>query len=244
MDVFARAVPRVPIDIRPGIPLTVGSFGDPASLSSIPAALVRKSCDIVEIRLDLLACESTTLDAAPWRRFEGMPLLFTARRASEGGEGDLDAETRMQMLGQILDDASLIDIEVASIPEMQPLLDQLSAIGTPWIGSFHNFQEVPGIDSLSAHRMAARNAGATGFKAAFELGWDMNQLGPLSLFIQQSEDFPVSLMGMGPLAPVSRVLFGQLGSVLNYGYLGDTPTAPGQWSALQLKEAIESTTKA
>ena len=167
-----------------------------------------------------------------------MPLLFTARRASEGGGGDLDADARMQLLRSILDDASLIDIEVASIPEMQPLLDELSAAGIPWIGSFHNFVEAPDANALSAQRMAARNAGAAGFKAAVELGWNMDLLGPLSLFLRQSTDFPVSLMGMGPLAPVSRVLFGQLGSVLNYGYLGNTPTAPGQWSARQLKEAI------
>ena len=45
-------------------------------------------------------------------------------------------------------------------------------------------------------------------------------------------------MGMGPLAPASRLLAAQLGSVLNYGYLGSEPTAPGQWSARFLKEAV------
>jgi 3-dehydroquinate dehydratase type I len=173
-----------------------------------------------------------------------MPLLFTARRASEGGAGDLNADTRMKMLRGVLDDASLVDIEVASISEMKALLDDLSDAGIPWIGSFHNFVEAPATSTLSAHRMAARNAGAAGFKAAVELGWNMDLLGPLAHFVQQSGNYPVSLMGMGPLAPVSRVLFGQLGSVLNYGYLGDTPTAPGQWSARQLKDAIQSVSKA
>jgi 3-dehydroquinate dehydratase-1 len=45
-------------------------------------------------------------------------------------------------------------------------------------------------------------------------------------------------MGMGPLAPVSRLLCAQCGSVLNYGYLGKTATAPGQWDAAFLKQAI------
>lgn len=237
-NVFARRVPRVPIVLKPGIPLVVGSFGDAASLASVPADLVRESCDLVEVRLDLLPSESMTSDVAPWRRFERMPLLFTARRASEGGAGDLDAENRMKLIRSVIDDASLVDIEVASIPEMQPLLDELSAAGIPWIGSFHDFSGTPEASVLSARQMAARNAGAAGFKAALELGWNMDQLGPLSLFVRQSTDYPVSLMGMGPLAPVSRVLFAQLGSVLNYGYLGTTPTAPGQWSAMQLKQAI------
>jgi 3-dehydroquinate dehydratase I len=45
-------------------------------------------------------------------------------------------------------------------------------------------------------------------------------------------------VGMGPLAAVSRLLCAQCGSVLNYGYLGETPTAPGQWDAASLKAAI------
>jgi 3-dehydroquinate dehydratase type I len=173
-----------------------------------------------------------------------MPLLFTARRSSEGGAGDLSADSRIEILRSVLDDASLIDIEVASIAEMQPLLKNLSSDGIPWIGSYHNFFESPTTATLSAHRMAARNAGAAGFKAAIELGWNVDQLGPLAQFVQESTDYPVSLMGMGPLAPVSRVLFGQLGSVLNYGYLGTTPTAPGQWSASDLMKAIRSVEKA
>jgi 3-dehydroquinate dehydratase-1 len=43
---------------------------------------------------------------------------------------------------------------------------------------------------------------------------------------------------MGPLAVVSRLLCAQCGSVLNYGYLGDEPTAPGQWDAGSLKRAM------
>ena len=49
---------------------------------------------------------------------------------------------------------------------------------------------------------------------------------------------PVATMGMGPLAPVSRLLCAQCGSLLNYGYLGTTATAPGQWDSGLLKTAI------
>ena len=45
-------------------------------------------------------------------------------------------------------------------------------------------------------------------------------------------------MGMGPLAPASRLLAAQCGSLLNYGYLGTGSTAPGQWPARLLKEAL------
>jgi 3-dehydroquinate dehydratase len=50
-----------------------------------------------------------------------------------------------------------------------------------------------------------------------------------------------SLMGMGRYAQVSRLLAAQHGSLLNYGYLGNEPTAPGQWPARLLKQAIAAT---
>jgi 3-dehydroquinate dehydratase len=43
---------------------------------------------------------------------------------------------------------------------------------------------------------------------------------------------------MGALAPESRVRCAHAGSVLNYGYIGQAPTAPGQWTAAALREAI------
>ena len=45
-------------------------------------------------------------------------------------------------------------------------------------------------------------------------------------------------MGMGPLGAVSRLLYAQHGARLIYGYLGDTPTAPGQWSAALCRQAL------
>ncbi|MEM1083473.1 MAG: type I 3-dehydroquinate dehydratase [Verrucomicrobiota bacterium] len=236
-------MPQIPVALDPGKPLVVGSFGDAASLSSVSPEEARESCDLIEIRIDLLGGSGAGADHTLWQRFADIPLLFTARRGSEGGAGDLDAETRCELLRQVLPDSSLIDIEIASIPEMETLIGELAEAGIPWIGSCHDFDATPGLDLLAANRMAAANAGAAAFKAAFELGWDSGRLGELASFLSQSGELPTALMGMGPLAPVSRVLFAQLGSVLNYGYLGSTPTAPGQWSARQLKEAIASTSK-
>jgi 3-dehydroquinate dehydratase I len=50
----------------------------------------------------------------------------------------------------------------------------------------------------------------------------------------------VATMGMGPLAAASRVRCALAGSVLNYGYLGEAPTAPGQWPAAKLRAAIRA----
>ena len=51
---------------------------------------------------------------------------------------------------------------------------------------------------------------------------------------------PIAVMGMGPMGPVSRLLYSQLGSCLVYGYLGDQEAAPGQWHVSLLKETLRN----
>jgi 3-dehydroquinate dehydratase-1 len=63
-------------------------------------------------------------------------------------------------------------------------------------------------------------------------------LARLAEFQLEDHGLPVATMGMGPLAPVSRLLCAQCGSVFNYGFVGKTATAPGQWESALLKRAI------
>lgn len=217
-----------------GSRLIVGSTAGAADLQSTDAEAAENSCDILEVRLDLLENAETR----PWQHLDSLPLLFTARRADEGGAGDLSAKARMHLLHAILDEASLIDIEVASISEMAPLLKELGQRQLPWIASFHDFEKLPDDEVMKSAAAQARKAGAHTFKVAAQLS-DSDDLARLIEFQKTDHGLPVASMGMGPLAPVSRVQCAQAGSTLNYGYLGDTPTAPGQWSARQLKQAIE-----
>lgn len=224
--------------LDPSQPLTVGSIGGSADLHDLDPNYVASACDLIEIRLDLL--DEASIQSAAWKKFSSMPILFTARRASEGGEGDHDATARSTMLQQALPDASLIDLELASRHDMSGLLEHVTAAHIPWVASVHDFSGVPSRAQLEAARDEARAAGAAAFKAAVTLTWATDPIPDLAGFLQAADGYPTALMGMGPLGPSSRILFAQLGSVLNYGYLGQTPTAPGQWSAAQLHQAIQS----
>jgi 3-dehydroquinate dehydratase-1 len=53
----------------------------------------------------------------------------------------------------------------------------------------------------------------------------------------ETSPIPVSAMGMGPVGKLSRLVLARAGSILNYGYL-QTPNAPGQWPATELKRLI------
>lgn len=218
-------------------PKVVGSFGSSMDLRNSDASITCQSCDIAEIRLDLLMEPDGSMNSSQWHHLSEVPLLFTARRIEEGGARALDAEQRMELLRMALDQAAIVDIEVASIVEMGGLLKELEARQIPWVASFHDFEKLPDRGTLENAARLARDAGAAVFKTAAKLSTP-DDLARLAEFQLADHGIPVSSMGMGPLAPVSRLLCAQSGSVLNYGYIGKNPTAPGQWDALLLKQAI------
>jgi 3-dehydroquinate dehydratase I len=220
-----------------GLPKIVGSFGGTGDLEAADPSIIRRICDIAEVRLDLIINGSGGAETSRWRHLEGVPLLFTVRRIEEGGALALNATERMAVLEGVLDDAACIDIEAASIVEMRTLVKTLESRGIPWIASFHDFEKFPETSTLEDAAKRALDAGAHAFKAAALLHRPAD-IARLAEFQLADHGIPVATMGMGPLAPVSRLLCAQCGSVLNYGYLGETPTAPGQWDAALLKQAI------
>ena len=215
----------------------VGSLGSAAALENARPEAVPEACEILEIRLDALATGKIAANRAVWSHLVGVPLLFTARRREEGGNGDLDANTRTELLREALPDAALIDVELASTAEMKGILQEIQNAGIPWVASFHDFERLPTDDVLAAAAKRARDAGAAVFKLAARIHGP-DDLARLARFQASDQGLPLAVMGMGPLAPVSRLLCAQYGSVLNYGYLGETPTAPGQWDCAALKRAI------
>ena len=224
-----------PLKITPS--QVVGSFGSVDDLAQADMFSLGSACDLAEIRLDLLAAAGKPPECGLWSHLRDIPLLFTARRLEEGGALPLRAGERMALLRSALDQAALIDIEVASIGEMRELLDELKRRGIPWIASFHDFEKLPPSSALEDAAGLAKTAGAAAFKTAAMLHSPAD-VARLAEFQLTDHGIPVATMGMGPLAPVSRLLCAQCGSMLNYGFIGKNPTAPGQWDAALLKQAI------
>jgi 3-dehydroquinate dehydratase-1 len=236
--VSAAEVSRSQVVLEAAHPRVVGSFGSAAALTMADPNTVGAACDLAEIRLDLLAKEGVETTSRPWARLGDFPLLFTARRGDEGGAGALDAGRRSALLGAVLDEAALVDVELVSAVEMAATLAELKARGIPWVASWHDFEGRPeSFERIPVMAEQAARAGAACFKAAVRLHQpaDVDRLAEL---FSRADVLPLSLMGMGPLATESRLRCAAAGSVLNYGYLGDAPTAPGQCSAAELKAGI------
>lgn len=191
---------------------------------------------MVEIRLDLLNNIENALSDIPSKE-KYPPLLFTARCAEEGGKGNLSQESRESLLQTNSDLATAVDIEIANLAPMEKSVEFFQERDIPIIASSHDFYGIPDLNDLRTQIATAKAAGASVAKFAVTLS-EISSITTLVDFLREDHDIPISIMGMGSLGAISRVIFAQYGSVLNYGYLGNQTTAPGQWTAELLKEAI------
>jgi 3-dehydroquinate dehydratase-1 len=218
-------------------PLTVGVASQPEALAAfIKLSLEERqaTCDLVELRLDLLELDADELQhAIP---LMGVPVLLTARHPAEGGKGTEDPAGRKALLEPLIDLAAIIDIELRSVSDMRDIVAKARSHGVSVVGSFHDFKGTPGEEVLKGAMDFAQTAGLDAVKIATYLNGPEDLIRLMSLFTGQRR-LPTSAMGMGGLGRVSRLALAKLGSLLNYGYLGEA-NAPGQWPARQLKDLL------
>lgn len=214
-------------------PVVVGSLASAAALetarSSVPA------CDWLELRVDGLLREMTPEEIAAVRL--PLPLLITVRAEEEGGLYHFDSHAaRARLARLLLPAAAAVDWEIEYMDEAQELVQAAHEAGVPVVASAHDFEQTPAVEILLEKERRARALGADIVKFAFRLNSPEDMLAGLRLLRQRSGS--MAIMGMGTLGPVSRLMYAQYGSCLVYGYLGDTPTAPGQWSASMFRAAL------
>lgn len=216
-------------------PLVVGSVSDLAAWHAACAA-DSLPCDVVELRADGLPADTD------WSALAQMhccrPVLVTVRHESEGGLRPMCTAERVQIARSLLPLAAALDWEIAQLPEVPELVAEARAAGVLIIASAHDFEKTPALDSLLEKEQQARALGATVAKFAFRLHSAEDMMTGVQL--QRRASGTTTAMGMGPLGAVSRLLYAQHGACLIYGYLGDTPTAPGQWSAALCRQALDA----
>lgn len=215
----------------PQVVAAVASGDDLASLARLDLGPI---CDLIELRLDSLLDEATGIAAAIAPI--AAPIIATARHPAEGGAGDLSAAQRGELISRFAPLVSWIDVEIRSLQELSATVAVARDGGVGLIASFHDFSACPSIDLLRETITAAVAQGADVVKIAVHLTTLRQLTGLLSLFGEFPET-PLSVMGMGPLGKLSRLVFAKAGSVFNYGFLTEA-NAPGQWPAAELKRLI------
>ncbi len=210
---------------------TVTTPEDLAYLRTNPGIAVE--IDWLEFRLDDLREHLDEAEAVA-AEFRGK-LLITARHPSEGGKGDLPRETRFALLRRFLPFAGWMDVELRTVPDAGEVIAEAQAAGVRVVGSFHDFEAMPADAILGRSIAAAMEQGLDAAKLAVRME-RVSDIFVLAAMVETSP-IPVSAMGMGPVGKLSRLVLARAGSILNYGFL-QTPNAPGQWPARELKRLI------
>lgn len=192
-------------------------------------------CDWAELRVDALPPELTAKDVM--EVFPRLGVLVTPRHQSEGGLREWKDEERLRMALDLLPMAVAVDWEAALLPQAQELVQAAKAQEVTVIASHHDFEKTPTVEDMLEIEAAARAAGADIVKFAFRVT-SMDEV-MVGVELLQRATGPMAVMGMDAMfGPFSRILYAEHGSCLIYGYLGDTPTAPGQWSAERFYKAL------
>jgi 3-dehydroquinate dehydratase-1 len=191
--------------------------------------------DLFELRLDHLL----SLQEEVENRITNLPVpvIITARHPAEGGANGLPGIRRHELIARFLRYARYVDVELRSAESFHALLNSPLNRNVERILSLHDFDSTPTPRSLHAKARTARSHGAALFKVATRTDTGA-QLARLLEFIAQ-DDFgiPVSLMGMGKLGNVSRLLLAACGSTMAYAALADK-TVEGQLSVPELQDAF------
>jgi len=225
---------------HPSMPSSPKSVGSVADASLLNYNFSTKESDIVEFRLDNLIPQLTEVKNTLLKlKNSQIQTLITARCNTEGGQSQLNAGQRSQLLMGLAPLANFVDIELANLEEMEEAVNYVKEMGSLLVASHHNFKLTPSSDDLKDTISKAIDQGADIAKIAVFHN-SIEDIFRCADILHNHSSIAISMMGMGPLAPSSRLLYAQLGSVLNYGYLGTKSTAPGQWHAKQLNEAIQN----
>jgi 3-dehydroquinate dehydratase-1 len=193
--------------------------------------------DIVEVRLDKTGRPADWLARCQAIEAGGKPVLLTVRLRAEGGDWIEDDEARLKIYEAALPVLAAVDVELSSaicgaVASRARELDKVCLV------SHHDFQKTPPLDELESIVQRARQNGAVAKIATMiRRPADADLLRAL---ISRRGDQPLCVIGMGDEWKQTRVSFPQLGSCLTYGYL-DQPTAPGQWSAVELIRQLRET---
>ncbi len=206
-------------------PLVVGAIAEKRTLQSSLSG-----CDVIELRLDSLGCGK---DVVEFAKNAPLPLLVTARGPLEGGQSDWTIPERAKAYRTLIPHASFIDIELRDFDPLEEVIQEAKKEGVVVVGSFHDFKTTPPLDELGL-KLDDR---ADIHKFALMANSQSDIRVQLLLF-EACSHLPLSIMGMGPLGAAARPLMAKAGSLLNYGFLGNTPTAPNQWPASLLSEAL------
>jgi 3-dehydroquinate dehydratase-1 len=203
------------------------------SLGDLDCAIqMREPPDLFELRLDQLARDLDKVEKKLPKLCA--PLIMTARHPREGGANQLSTQQRRNLLSRFLPRARYIDVELRSVNALRPLLQAARRKNVGRIVSFHNLKATPDSRILRTKARAAKAHGANIFKLVTRTDKPAQFARLFDFMTKKDVDLAVSIMGIGRLGAISRVLLAHYGSALIYASIGQS-RIEGQISLEQLR---------
>lgn len=165
----------------------------------------------------------------------GHLIVFTVRSKKEGGEFSGSKVLKESVFLEFLPWIDVLDIEISELPKYTALISVAKKEKKCILGSFHDFKSVPFVDKVKRLISRAQDFGADIVKIAGTTNTKEELASLLKIQLELGNIIPLTIMGMGSFALLSRVLLSNFGSIWTYGALGK-PTAPNQPTCRKIYE--------
>ncbi|WP_416190589.1 type I 3-dehydroquinate dehydratase [Neisseria sp. CCUG12390] len=218
-------------------------------LKAAVAALDGLSFDIVEFRVDFLdiAADADAVLARTAEVREALPdtpLLFTFRRAAEGGECPCDDEYYFSLVHRVIESglADIIDIELfAGDEKVKAAVRAAKTKGMAALLCNHDFDKTPPKDEIAGRLKKMESLGADICKIAVmpQTAADVLTLLDATQEAYQTAQQPIVTMSMGKLGVISRLAGQTFGSAMTFGAAAQA-SAPGQIGANDLRRILDT----
>lgn len=176
-------------------------------------------------------------------RYEKIPILFTWRTLSEGGEIPLSNENYCNLLQAIVDQnvVDVVDVELFTYTDtIGQIIKEAHHQGIQTVMSYHNFHKTLNRDTLHLYAEQMISAGASVIKFALMPTTSDDVLSLLQFTKELTERYPQLpriTMSMGKLGQMTRTCGHVFGNCLTFGTLGQA-SAPGQVEVAVLKQLV------
>jgi 3-dehydroquinate dehydratase-1 len=173
-----------------------------------------------------------------------IPLLFTFRTSSEGGErpiAEKDYET-LNCMAAASGYVDLVDLELFTVGErLSELAEMIHRNGIRIVASSHDFQKTPDQEELVRRMVLMQERGADIAKMAVMPQNRRDVLTLLGATVEMTEEHPstpVITMSMSATGVTSRLTGESFGSALTFG-AAKKASAPGQIGVEELKQVLD-----
>ncbi len=210
---------------------------DRASVRKEWAQAANLGANLIEWRYDAVR-DSTGVSAGnELRRRTGIPTIFTVRRAEEGGNFHGDSARYVGLVEAGATWSDLVDVEFEADPRGE-LVQTVGQSGKIPVLSHHVFDRPVEVDFLKEMLSRMEEAGAGIAKVAWMVRdrEELQQILDVQAWAAETLAVPAVIIGMGAEGAPTRLGTAARRSAFTFA-VGEAPSAPGQLTVAQVREA-------